>query len=169
MRKLFTFFLLAFLQPAGAGAQAAKSVYFELGGPGLASFNFDSRFGNKEDGFGGRVGIGGFALSSDNGNGGTDKVGVVFIPIGINYLLGKDGKNYFELGGGVTPVIASSSFDSENFSTTFGSIWFGYRLQPKDGGFTFRAFINPIFGGFGFIPYYGGVSFGYKFGKGGKK
>jgi len=37
-------------------------------------------------------------------------------------------------------------------------------LQPQNGGFTFRAFINPIFGEFGFIPYYGGVSFGYKFG-----
>jgi len=136
-----------------------------LEGPGLASFNFDTRFGKKEDGIGGRIGIGGFSISTNNGNGGNDKEGVVFIPIGLNYLLGKDGKNYFELGGGVTPVIASSSFDSEDFSATFGHILFGYRLQPKVGGFTFRAFIDPIFGSFGFIPYYGSVSFGYKFGQ----
>jgi len=146
----------------------AKSVYFELGGPGLASFNFDMRFGHKEDGFGGRVGIGGFSISSDDGSGGKDKVGVVFIPIGVNYLLGKDGKNYFELGGGVTPVIASSSFNDENFSTTFGHLLFGYRMQPQNGGFTFRAFISPVFGSGFFIPYYGGVSFGYKFGSGKK-
>jgi hypothetical protein len=41
-------------------------------------------------------------------------------------------------------------------------------MQPRSGGFTFRAFINPIFGSFGFVPYYGGVSFGYKFGNGKK-
>lgn len=147
-----------------AYSQTARSIYFELGGPGVASFNFDTRFGPKEDGIGGRIGVGGFSISTDNGNGGNDHAGVIFIPIGINYLLGKDGKNYFEIGAGVTPVLGSSSFDDENFSTTFGNILFGYRSQPKNGGFTFRAFINPIFGSFGFIPYYGGVSFGYKFG-----
>jgi hypothetical protein len=146
--------------------QAAKSIYFELGGPGLASFNYDTRFSPKEDGIGGRIGIGGFSITSNDWNGGTDKVGVLFIPVGLNYILGKDGKNFFELGAGITPVIASNSFDSENFSTTFGHFLFGYRMQPKTGGFTFRAFINPVFGKFGFIPYYGGVSFGYKFGSG---
>ena len=43
-----------------APAQAAKSMYFELGGPGIASFNFDFRFGKRQDGLGGRVGFGGF-------------------------------------------------------------------------------------------------------------
>jgi hypothetical protein len=142
-------------------AQAAKSVYFELGGPGLASFNFDTRFANKEDGLGGRVGVGGFSLRIDG-----ETEGVVFIPLGLNYLLGKDGKNYFEIGAGVTPVIVSGTSGGDgNFTSTFGHLNFGYRLQPQRGGFTFRAFITPIFGGFGFIPYYGGVSFGYKFGK----
>ncbi|HQV55314.1 MAG: hypothetical protein IPH34_00305 [Chitinophagaceae bacterium] len=145
-------------------AQSAKSINFELGGPGLASFNFDTRFGPKEDGIGGRVGIGGFSLRADG-----DNVTVLFIPIGVNYLIGKDQRNYFELGAGVTPVIASSSFDSDNFSTTFGHVLFGYRMQPKDGGFTFRAFVSPVFGEFGFIPYFGGVSFGYKFGSGKEK
>jgi hypothetical protein len=81
--------------------------------------------------------------------------------------LGKDTKSYFELGAGVTPVFVSDeNATDENFSETFGHLVFGYRMQPKNGGFTFRAFINPVFGSFGFLPYYGGVSFGYKFGAG---
>src|SRR6185295_1705005 len=104
-------------------AQAAKSIYFEIGGPGVASFNFDTRFAPKEDGIGGRVGIGGFSIEGD---------GVVFIPIGLNYILGKDGKNYFEIGAGVTPLIASGEFgdDDGTFTTTFGHLLFGYRMQP---------------------------------------
>lgn len=142
-------------------AQSAKSINFELGGPGLASLNFDTRFGPKEDGFGGRIGVGGFSLRSDG-----EGVGVIFIPVGLNYLIGNDEKNYFEIGAGVTPVFASSTFDSDNFSTTFGHVLFGYRMQPRKGGFIFRAFISPVFGEFGFLPYFGGVSFGYKFGSG---
>jgi hypothetical protein len=144
-----------------AYSQAAKSIYFELGGPGLASFNFDTRFTAKEDGIGGRVGVGGFSI---------DGTGAVFFPIQINYLLGKDSKNYFEFGGGVTPVIISGDLidddGNDTFTGTFGHITFGYRMQPLNGGFTFRAFISPIFGEGGFFPYYGGVSFGYKFGSG---
>jgi hypothetical protein len=136
--------------------QAAKSMYFELGGPGLASINFDSRFSSKEDGIGGRIGVGGFSI---------DGTSVVFVPISLNYLLGKDGKNYFEIGGGITPVFVSDDDvdEDDNFTSTFGHLNFGYRLQPAKGGFTFRAFITPLFGSWGFFPYWGGVSFGYKF------
>ena len=168
MRKFIVTSTLFVLAISSTCAQAAKSVYFELGGPGLASFNFDTRFSPKEDGIGGRVGIGGFSIRSEFSNGtttSTEHSTVIFIPLGLNYILGKDNKNYFEIGAGATPVITSSSFNDENFSTTFGYILFGYRMQPQHGGFTFRAFICPVFSGFGFIPYYGGISFGYKFGK----
>jgi hypothetical protein len=155
MKKLLLFVAFIAVIQTLATAQSAKSVYAELGGPGLASFNFDTRFSGKEDGIGGRIGFGGLAI---------DGSGVLFIPIGINYLLGKDQKNYFELGAGVTPVFATGDITSNgNFNTTFGHLLIGYRLQPKEGGFTFRAFINPVFGQGTFIPYYGGVSFGYKF------
>lgn len=157
MRKLFvSLFILIFLV-SGAGAQSAKSIYFELGGPGLASINFDTRFGNREDGIGARVGFGGFSV---------DGTTAIFIPIGVNYLLGKDNRNYFEVGGGITPTFISDDLVDEdgNFSGTFGHLIFGYRLQPANGGFTFRAFMCPVFGQGGFIPYYGGLSFGYKFG-----
>jgi hypothetical protein len=132
---------------------SAQSIFFELGGPGLASFNFDTRFSNRNDGFGGRIGVGGLSI---------DGAGVVFMPVALNYLLGKDNRNYFELGVGATPVFGSDGGDSD-FSETFGHLNFGYRLQPADGGFQFRAFMCPIFGDGFFIPYFGGVSFGYAF------
>lgn len=138
----------------------AQSMYVELGGPGLASINFDTRFSKSNGGFGGRAGIGGFSI---------DGSGIVFVPLGVNYLLGKDDKHFFELGGGVTPVFATGELAGDNFSSTFGHVLFGYRLQPGDGGFTFRGFISPVFGKGFFIPYYGGVSFGYKFGGGKNK
>jgi hypothetical protein len=169
MIKNIGILILSIVTSTSLLAQAAKQINFELGGPGLASFNFDTRFANKEDGLGGRIGFGGFSLRSsfDNGSGGTstEHTTVIFIPIGLNYLLGKDGKNYFEIGGGATPVFASESSSDDDFRSTFGYLTFGYRMQPRHGGFSFRAFVCPIFGSFGFIPYYGGVSFGYKFGR----
>lgn len=154
MKRIFILFAVA-MGLAQIGNAQAKSVYFELGGPGLASVNFDSRFTKSEAGIGGRVGVGGFTLDGES---------VVFVPIGLNYLLGKDSKNYFEVGGGVTPVFTNIEGDNgDNFTSTFGHLLFGYRMQPKSGGFTFRAFVNPVFGKGFFVPYYGGVSFGYKF------
>lgn len=135
------------------GTAPAKAMFFELGGPGLASFNYDMRFTRSEKGIGGRVGIGGFSIDGE---------GAVFLPIGLNYLMGKDNKNYFELGAGVTPVFGVGDA-SGDFSSTFGHLNFGYRRQPKEGGFFFRAAVNPVFGNGFFWTYYGGVAFGYKF------
>ena len=154
MKKLI---ISIFAVIALSNALIAQSAYFELGGPGLASINFDTRFSRSNGGFGGRVGLGGFSI---------DNSGVVFIPIGLNYLIGKDNKNFFEIGAGVTPVFGTGDLAGDNFSSTFGHILFGYRMQPENGGFTFRAFISPVFGDEFFIPYYGGISFGYKFGGG---
>jgi hypothetical protein len=153
---IFTIFLsfITFAQ------SPAKSVFFELGGPGLASVNYDMRFTKSEKGIGGRVGLGGFSITDFD-----ERVSFLFVPIGINYLMSKDEKNYFEVGTGFTPVIASSKFDNdkESFTTTFGHLTFGYRLQPKNGGFTFRAHMTPVFGKGFFIPYWASLSFGYKF------
>ena len=139
---------------------AAKSVYFELGGAGLATVNYDMRFQKKNDGFGFKVGIGGFKVDEEN---------ALFVPLGVNYLIGKDERNYFEVGLGVTIVTIkeivynNGTPTNDRFSSTFGHAFFGYRLQPKDGGFLFRAGLTPIFNRDGFIPYWAGVSFGYKF------
>src|SRR3546814_1152650 len=50
--------------------------------------------------------------------------------------------------------------DSDPFSGSFGHLHFGYRLQPVNGGFTFRAGMTPVFGDGYFIPYYFSLSFG---------
>ncbi len=144
---------------------AAKSINFELGPPGIASINYDMRFQKKEDGLGFRVGIGGFAI---------DGSGAVFLPVGLNYLIGKDKKNYFEIGGGATILISFDNVTNYNGTTTttsrstdlnssFGHIYFGYRYQPAKAGFVFKAGLAPIFGDGFFIPYIPSVSFGYKF------
>jgi hypothetical protein len=158
--KNTTIIFLLFLASANTvmAQGAAKAVYFELGGPGLASVNYDMRLNNKQDGIGFRAGIGGFSVEGTS---------ALFIPLAINYLIGKDKKNYFEFGGGVTLVSINDNYISDtndnNFNTTFGHLYFGYRLQPKDGGFLFRAGMTPIFNSHGFVPYYAGISFGYKF------
>jgi hypothetical protein len=135
----------------------AKSMYAELGGPGFASVNYDMRFNKKEGGLGFRVGVGGFSVDGE---------GAVFIPVGLNYLIGENTKNYFEVGGGAT-FVNSTGFsigsDNDDNTNTFGFASFGYRYQPATKGFLFRAAIVPIFGKGFFIPYYAGVSFGYKF------
>ncbi len=159
MKKFYTIALAITALHGSAHAQPAKSVYAELGGPGLASANFDIRFTNSEKGIGGRIGVGGF---------GVDGAGVVIFPVGINYLLSKDNRNYFEVGAGYSPLIFTGKIfredgTSETFTTSFGHLWMGYRLQPKEGGFLFRAGISPVFGKGFFIPYYAGISFGYKF------
>ena len=153
MKKIIVIFTLAIAATHFVSAQTAQSVYFELGGPGIASFNYDTRFGARQDGLGGRIGVGGYSVDGE---------GVVFLPIGLNYLLGKDGRHFFEIGGGATPVFGSNDGDG-TFSELFAHLIFGYRLQPVDGGFTFRAFVCPIYGNGDFIPYYAGLSFGYKF------
>jgi hypothetical protein len=147
-------------------AQRSSSVFVELGGPGLASINYDSRFGDKEDGFGGRVGIGAFGLRSvptaNQGQSNTHAT-VIYVPVGVNYIMGNDGRNFFELGAGVTAAITSAHFRKDDFTSTFGHVLLGYRIEPEEGGITFRVFWSPAVGGFGFIPYLGGVSVGYKF------
>ncbi len=143
------------------GQTPAKAAYAEIGGPGLASANFDMRFAKREDGIGGRIGIGGFSIN----DGDDDRVGIITVPVGLNYLLGKDHKNYFKIGLGFTYIGGKSKddFESDNFHSSFGNITLGYRLAPEKGGFFFKAEITPVFGSGFFIPYFAGLGFGYKF------
>ena len=91
---------------AGEGARA-QNVFVEMGGQGLLlTANYDSRFGNRRDGLGGRVGIGYTAVNSDNS--------ATTIPLSLNYLLGKNNK-FFEIGLGAT-ISASKSNGSLFFN-----------------------------------------------------
>ncbi|MER3463062.1 MAG: hypothetical protein C4329_00080 [Chitinophagaceae bacterium] len=88
MKKILFSFLLLFVVAFSYAQTPAKAVFVELGGPGLASVKYDMRFTGREDGIGGRIGIGGFSI---------DNTSVLFVPLGLNYLIGKDNKNYFKL------------------------------------------------------------------------
>lgn len=154
MKKILVVTALLFLSIQYSFSQSAKAVFVEAGGPGLFSFNYDTRFSGKEDGIGGRVGMGGFYVDGE---------GAIFIPLTLNYIISKNKKDYFEFGAGATIVPSSSAIDAGPFSQTSGHLNFGYRYQPEKGGLFFRATVNPIFGEGLFFPYYGGVSLGYKF------
>lgn len=168
MRKLIVLALtLVFASGICLAQQAAKSVYAELGGPGIASINYDMRFLKKENGPGFRVGIGGFSVRNEYSDGSSERLSLLTVPLGINWLFGNDGRHYFEAGAGATIVRLKDDSDFDNdddvFRGSFGHLTFGYRMQPTNSGFTFRAAITPVFGRGTFIPYYAGVSFGYKF------
>lgn len=153
MKKIIGLCVFTFLLSNAASSQSV--VFFELGGPGLASFNFDTRFTGRNDGIGGRIGVGGFSINDE---------GAVFVPVGLNYLIGKETKHFFEVGAGFTYVNYTSDVNDDGiFESSFGHLSFGYRLQPRTNGFSFRAAIVPVFNRHGFLPYYAGVSFGYKF------
>ena len=158
MKKIVGLILIASMLSAGVMAQkAAKAVYAELGGPGLASINYDMRFQKKEGGLGFRAGVGGLAIDGNS---------LLLVPVGLNYIVSRDQKNYFEVGAGITYVRAQDDyddFDDDVFDGTFGHLSVGYRLQPAAGGFFFRAAITPVFARGTFIPYYAGIGFGYKF------
>lgn len=158
MKRIFTIiiFLSFFFD---LKAQSAKVVYGEIGGPGLASLNVDTRFNGTNSGFGARIGLGGFSINN---------TGLLLIPVGINYLLSNDQKNCLELGAGISFLKVSLGIEDSNESevtpnSSFGYLWLGYRLQPIDDGICFRAGICPLFGSGTFIPYYAGISLGYKF------
>ena len=168
MRKTFILVLIFMVTVPSLFAQkATKAAYVELGGAGIASINYDMRIMKKNDGLGFRVGIGGFSI-----NDGSYKTTALFVPVGLNYLLGKDNKHFFELGAGATFVSLKekNTFNdpyyqntNDRFNSTFGHLYLGYRVQPEDGGFLFRAGLTPIFGKGYFVPYWAGVSFGYAF------
>jgi hypothetical protein len=149
------------LKEADFARTKSRAVYVELLGNGLGySFNYDQRFKNRLDGLGFKAGASYFALAGAS---------AATFPVGVNYLLGKRGK-YFELGLGATYLFAADR--SNNFSPVnnqafadgiTGNMILGYRSEPEDGGFLFRASITPFFGNGIFWPLFAGVSFGYAF------
>lgn len=144
------------------GRSSTKAAYVEGLGNGLVmSFNFDTRFGEQPTGLGARIGIGGMSIG---------EFSLITIPAGINYLAGKNGK-YFEAGLGIT--YSSAGFLDYDLDQTpvIGTMTFGYRSQPVDGGFTWRIGLTPVFGaqnradggGIFFIPWWAHISAGYSF------
>lgn len=171
MKKfLLVLSFLSFLLISTTIAQVAKTdsiskvpqaVFFELLGPGgIYSVNYDTRFSKKPGGLGLRGGVSYTQIS---------EASLFTLPVQLNYLLGKNEK-FFELGLGATYATAALDFNDDYYddkedseSTVFGTMTFGYRKQPRDGGFMFRGGASPVFGKGFFIPYYAYLSFGYSF------
>lgn len=153
--------LLCLNKPATAQTVAgarAQNIFVQLGGPGLLlSLNYDTRFVNRHDGIGATFGAG-YVSISDNS--------LLTIPVQLNYLLGKNSR-YFELGVGATYI--SSKGDKRDFlslndaKSTIGTMTIGYRFQPEDGGFNYKASLTPLFNSSTFFPFFGGVAIGYTF------
>lgn len=149
----------------GYADKRAKTFFFEVLGPGAAySVNYDVRFKKQQDGWGGRAGISYYANAGEH---------LFTVPLVLNYLAGKNGK-YFEVGAGITYYNVNSNdlfFDNSNYgyasedinSGIIGTLNFGYRYQPVDGGFSFRGGFSPIINSERFLPYWPYVSFGYAF------
>ena len=154
-----------------------KAFYTELGGPGvLFSANLDGRFNSESRlGFGYRIGLG-FAVKYEDSyyddnwawiDGKPTSYGT--IPVGINYLFGKEySPNIFEVGGGATFLSKKVSLynwdnDLSDPGNFIGHATFMYRRQPVNGGFTFRVgFMTVIGTGGDFLPS-GAIGFGYAF------
>lgn len=157
-RLFFLVALLAAVPPALAQMPepARTSAYFELLGNGLLyTVNLDRKFTDKVSG---RVGL--------------EVFGAVAVPVMVNYLAG-EGNHRLELGAGPLLVFAPADLGAEedgdaldlNDDAEFGAVGtatFGYRYQPVNGGFLFRAGFTPLFSFGGGIPWFG-VSFGYAF------
>jgi hypothetical protein len=152
----------------------AFQIQFEVLGLGIfSSLNIDSRFTNKENGIGYRIGIGitplGFLKHSCN----TGSLNS--FPLALNYLMGKS-KNLLEVGGGSVLSFMSGTkvycIDSTNMEKSFFSeettnYWFmslGYRFQDvHKKGLSYRVFISPLFQNDFSTKFWGGASIGYRF------
>jgi hypothetical protein len=136
----------------------AKGYYLEVGGPGLAiSANYDARFNKTRDGWGYRIGLGGFVSGGNR---------VITVPFQVNYLIGEH-SSMFEVGAGTT--FLNSTGDNKGKTWEFDKITgfvatcsIGYRYQPEHKGINFRIAFVPILYDEGIIPA-GGISVGYTF------
>lgn len=166
MKKYLLFFLILLgfqfaIQAQSSEREKGRGVYMELFGNGITySFNYDQRFANRFDGLGFKAGVSYFAIDGSS---------LMTLPLGLNYLLGKEGK-YFEVGMGGTYLRGADKAnnftvgDSRSVGDGFvGNMVFGYRREPVDGGFLFRVSMTPVFTSDFFWPLAVGISFGYAF------
>lgn len=175
MKKAFlTLLLFSFLVSTFAQDKPAKTVkqfYTEMGGPGiLFSANFDTRFvPGKQVGLGMRVGLG-FTIQDsyyDVNNEYTVRT-VGNLPIGLNYLFGKETSAHtFEVGAGATILFKKTALlvynGNEKRGNLMGYFQFMYRRQPLNGGFTWRIGFTPLINTAGDIVPFAAGGIGYTF------
>ncbi|HSF56104.1 MAG TPA: hypothetical protein VLA71_20280 [Algoriphagus sp.] len=190
MKKLVIVFLL-FISAISAKAQEklpTRSVFLELGGAGLPySFNYDFRFDKERmDSWGMRVGMGGYATENDSFFSLPVMVNKLYgkgphyfeMGFGLTFFAFDDDSYentycsswYYDSNGNYVCndyVVEESSYEFilpvDGSPSLMGTMNFGYRRVPVDGGFTWRINLTPIFNNNGFWPLYAGVGFGYAF------
>lgn len=166
-----------------------QSIYLELGGAGLPySFNYDFRFDkDKIDSWGMRVGAGGYAFSGGDSffsapiqvNRLFGKNGHYFeVGGGATFVAFRSSTYSYCQSGSYDPItgiwVCTQTYTSRSDFTEFileidgspnvmGTLNFGYRRVPVDGGFMWKVNLNPIFNNRGFWPLWVGVGFGYAF------
>ena len=141
-------------------------TFFEIGGAGFSpTFNYETRFSQKNTGLGIRIGIG-FGSLKD--------VRKLSIPVQITYLLGKkDSKHHIEIGAGYSyfDKLAVDDFKLNDEvvrfeGTSFGTFSLMYHRHPPLGGFLWKIGYTPFVGNFSdgrtFLPFFG-LAFGYAF------
>lgn len=179
MKKIiFTLFILIGLsgnaQFKFAELKPRKNIFVELGGNGMAfNVTYETRTHTSSDGFGIKVGAGGFSSSFEN---------IFTFPVQANWLLSSDNKHFFEAGigatylyyedknywgwSGYTPYPADVvNLTIDNKNSVYGTLTLGYRNQPAKGGLTWGAAITPHFNQNGFWPIWFGFKFGYSIAK----
>ncbi|WP_392469359.1 hypothetical protein ACF3OC_12925 [Sphingobacterium cellulitidis] len=146
--------LLLFTMTSKSYSQRQKFVFLEgLGSGALVNANFDMRFrADSRDGLGFKAGIGSSGIYLDEQ--------ILTIPLGINYIIGKDRSGLLL---GVNTVFAASPIDvKKKVNTIMPSLEIGYRFRPIEKGFAFQVTYNPIFNTVdGFKPLWFGVGLGY--------
>lgn len=165
MKKLLLFlvgvlFLFGMSNQAQSQNYSQNSIYFEALGNGiLYTLNYDHKF---NDHFGAR---GGFMIVSGQSEETNESAGIAVFPLMANYLAGS-GNHRLELGAGLLVTMVGANLEEYGRVSEQGvggpTTTFGYRYQPVDGGFLFRAGVTPFYSGG--IPYlWGGLSLGYTF------
>ena len=143
---------IGFDKQQGVPDKRGENIFFEGLGAGIGySLNYDRRFGQRRDGLGGRIG---FAFVSEEDQ-------IYTIPVEVNCLFGEENK-FFEVGAGVTFTFPEHDYSLIDGSSIVGVVSVGYRRQPADGGFLFRATFTPLITKEKIVPY-SGLSFGYTF------
>lgn len=169
------FSITACFAQESTGDKTVKQFYTEMGGPGIMfSANFDTRFvKSRQTGLGMRFGLG-FTVKDneeyidDNGNIQYRFRTIGTIPVGFNYLFGKETSPHtFEAGGGIT--ILTSKVEMLNYSShqkkgnIMGFFSFMYRRQPINSGFTWRIGFTPLINTAGDIVPFAAAGIGYSF------
>lgn len=155
-RKLILFSLLVFVSgylfsQVRKFSEHGSEIQIEFLGPGgMFGLHFESGFVKRTNGFGYTIGLGAAPYNLEKT---CNDVGFITIPVGLNYLLGKQ-NHLLEIGagavvkfGGGTKVWCPELEDNffENGDPSYFYSLLGYRYQPHSKRMSWRAFVSPLF------------------------